>query len=73
MKKNIVGNEIKKRREKLMLSYTQLSELLRDHCVTLSETEIEQIEQFTRPVYDIELIAICNALGCTPDDLFTEK
>ena len=71
--KNIVGNEIKKRREELGLSHIQLSAMLRDNCVTLSETEIEQIEQFTRPVYDIELIAICNALGCSPDDLFIKK
>lgn len=73
--RNIVGPRIKEARytEGRRLTQHQLAARLQTLGVDLDRTAISKIESRRRPITDIEIIAICKALGIRVEDLFSDR
>lgn len=67
---NIIGENIAIARKKAKLSQQKLSDMLELEPVYICRGSISRIEHGERAVTDIEIKAICNILGCTPNELF---
>lgn len=63
--KNLIGNRVRQARHKTKPKVTQTDLLARlaVRGINLEKTTISKIEAKTRPVTDIELVAIADALG----------
>lgn len=63
--KNLIGNRVRQARRKAKPKVTQTDLLARLSIrgIDLEKTTISKIEAKTRPVTDIELVAIADALG----------
>ena len=68
MSKNIIGKRVRIAREKQKPKVTQIDLLARLDVrgLPLEKTTISKIEAGTRPVSDIELVAIADSLYVTP-------
>ena len=62
-KKNLIGSNLKKLRQKLKISQQQLSDKLELYGVYVCRGSVSRIEDYSRTVTDIELYAIAEALG----------
>ena len=69
-RKNLIGENLKSLRTKLKMSQRALSEKLELQGVYVCRGSISRIEDYSRTVTDIELYAIAEALGVTPDELY---
>ncbi|MBR6728069.1 MAG: helix-turn-helix transcriptional regulator [Clostridia bacterium] len=69
-RKNLIGENLKRLRTKLKMSQRALSEKLELQGVYVCRGSISRIEDYSRTVTDIELYAIAEALGVTPDELY---
>lgn len=69
-KKNLIGGNLKKLRTKLKISQQELSCKLELLGVYVCRGSISRIEDYSRTVTDIELIAIAEALGVDPKELY---
>ena len=72
-KKNLIGENLKRLRRKAKMSQQLLSTKLELLGVYVCRGSISRIEDFSRTVTDIELFAIAEALGVTPDALYSAK
>lgn len=65
IQRNLIGDRVKKARHKSKPKMTQTDLLARlaVRGIELEKTSISKIEAKTRPVTDIELVAIAEALG----------
>lgn len=61
-KSNVIGNLIKKYREKNNLNKVELCKMLQLHAVYLTGTELKRIEEGEMIVKDFELIGLCKVL-----------
>ncbi|SCG81803.1 transcriptional regulator [Proteiniborus sp. DW1] len=63
--KNLIGNRVRQARHRVKPKVTQIDLLARlaVRGIELDKTTISKIEAKTRPVTDIELVAIADALG----------
>ena len=68
--KNLIGGNLKKLRTKLRLSQQDLSTKLELLGIYICRGSISRIEDYSRTVTDIELLAIVEALGVDPKDLY---
>ncbi len=68
--KNLIGGNLKKLRTKLKLSQQDLSTKLELLGIYICRGSISRIEDYSRTVTDIELLAIAEALGVDPKDLY---
>lgn len=69
-KANVIGKNIKKYRELRGYSQRALSDKLALLGVTIYHNEISKIENEKLFVKDYEIIAFCNVLNITKDELF---
>lgn len=67
IQRNLIGERVKQARNKFKPKITQLDLLARlaIRGIELEKTSISKIEAKTRPVSDIELVAIADALNVT--------
>ena len=72
-KKNLIGANLKKIRTELKMSQQLLSTKLELLGVYVCRGSISRIEDFSRTVTDIELFALAQVLGVTPDELYSSK
>ncbi len=70
---NIIGNKLKRTRERLNISQEELSNKLSLLGITLYQSDIFSIEHNKRTVRDYELWGICNILKIKAEDLFEPK
>lgn len=65
MERNLIGDRVKEARLKVKPKITQSDLLARlaTRGIELEKTSISKIEAKTRPVTDIELVALADALG----------
>ena len=72
--KNVVGSRIREVRHRSgkRVTQDQLAARLQALGVDLDRTAISKIETGRRPVTDIEIIALCDALGVTVAEIFGE-
>ncbi len=70
--KNLIGSNLKRFRKKLKISQQALSNKLELQGVYICRGSISRIEDCSRTVTDIELVAIANALGIDPHELYSE-
>lgn len=68
-KKNIIGSQILKLREKSGWSKKELAAKLQVMGSDLSELSVHRIEQGTRLVRDIEMNDLCRIFSVTPDQI----
>lgn len=68
--KNLIGGNLKKLRTKLKISQQDLSTKLELLGIYICRGSISRIEDYSRTVTDIELLAIAEALGVDPKDLY---
>lgn len=63
--RNLIGDRVKQARNKVKPKITQLDLLARLEVrgIVLEKTAVSKIEAKTRPVTDIELVALADALG----------
>ncbi|MBQ7896912.1 MAG: helix-turn-helix transcriptional regulator [Clostridia bacterium] len=71
-KKNLIGANVKKLREKAKMSQRELSVLLEVKGVYVCRGSISRIEDYSRTVTDIELFAISEVLGVNVNELFVK-
>ena len=73
--KNIVGPRVRAARYQLgqRVTQEQLAARLQTLSVDLDQTAISKIESGKRPITDIEIVAICEALGIKVSTLFAEE
>jgi transcriptional regulator with XRE-family HTH domain len=73
--RNIVGPRIREARYRSgqRVTQEQLAARLQTLNVDLDQTAISKIESGKRPITDIEIVAICKALGITVSTLFNEQ
>jgi len=73
-RKNIAGERIRAARlsEKPSATQQDISARLQFHGVTLSASSIGKIENGTRPVTDVQIIAFAKALKVTPEWLIQQ-
>ena len=71
--KNIVGGRIKRARQKLMLSQSNLAAKLQLEKITLDQKAISRIETGDRFVADYELLAFSKVLKVSVQWLLTES
>jgi len=73
-RKNIVGERIRAARlsEKPPATQEDVSARLQLHGVTLSASSIGKIENGTRPVTDLQIVAFAKALKVTPEWLIKQ-
>ena len=71
--KNVVGQRIREARYRADRRVTQdeLAARLQAMGVAVDRTAISKIEGGSRPITDVEIIAICQALGLTVASLFS--
>ena len=69
-KKNLIGENLKKLRIKRKMSQQALSDKLELYGVYVCHGSVSRIEDYSRTVTDIELIAISKVLHVSLDDLF---
>ena len=72
--KNVVGPRIRDARlgARRKVSQAELAARLQAMGVELDQTAISRIENGERQVTDVEVLAICRALGVTVGSLFTD-
>ena len=70
-KKNLIGTNLKKIREKQKMSQQELSNKLELLGVYVCRGSVSRIEDYSRTVTDIELFAIAEVLGVTPAELYS--
>lgn len=70
--KNLIGSNLKRFRKKLKISQQALSNKLELQGVYICRGSISRIEDCSRTVTDIELVAIANALGIDPHELYSK-
>ena len=68
-KSNVVGNLIKKYRNKKKLKPIQMCKLLELHAVYIDSTELKRIEDGKQIVKDFELIGFCKVLEIDYEEL----
>ena len=73
-RKNIVGERIRTARlsEKPPATQEDVSARLQLHGITLSASSIGKIENGTRPVTDLQIVAFAKALKVTPEWLIQQ-
>ena len=69
-KKNLIGNNLKKIRKAKKISQQELSNKLELLGVYVCRGSVSRIEDGSRTVTDIELLAIAKILGVSINDLF---
>jgi DNA-binding XRE family transcriptional regulator len=67
---NLVGPQVKRRREELQLTQEQLAAQLQVNGLDISRSTLGQIEVRLRCVIDSELIVLAKTLKVTTDELF---
>ncbi len=67
--KNIIYNNLKKQREKIGISQSNLAAKLQVLNVNIDQQMISKIEKNKRQVTDYELACICKCLSITPNVL----
>lgn len=71
---NIIGKNIEKFRRKSGLSQVELAAAMCvEKKINMQRTTISQIECGTRAIKDKEILALCQLLDVTPNDLFGYK
>lgn len=71
---NAIGKNLEKLRKKSGLSQVELAAAMAvEKKIGMERTTISQIECGTRAVKDKEVIAFCEILGITPNELFGVK
>ncbi len=68
-RKNICSARVKEARKKLNLSQGNLAAKLQIEGVNIERDSVSRIELGTRFVADYELVALCKALGVSPEYL----
>ena len=73
--RNVVGPRIREARYRSgrRVTQEQLAARLQSQGIGIERTTISKIEAGKRPVTDLEIIAICNALGIKVATLFGEE
>lgn len=71
-KKNLIGTNLKKIREKQKMSQQELSNKLELLGVYVCRGSVSRIEDFSRTVTDIELFAIAEVLRIDPKELYSK-
>ena len=72
-KMNLIGENLKKFRQKQKMSQQMLSNKLELLGVYVCRGSISRIEDYSRTVTDIELFAIAKVLGVDPKELYGEQ
>ena len=72
-KKNLIGANVKKLREKAKMSQRELSVQLEVKGVYVCRGSVSRIEDYSRTVTDIELFAISGVLGVNVNELFVKQ
>ena len=72
--RNVVGPRIRQARYRSdqRITQEQLAARLQSLGIKIDRTAISKIEAGTRPVTDVEIVGICQALGITVATLFGE-
>ena len=71
-KKNLIGTNLKKIREKQKMSQQELSNKLELLGVYVCRGSVSRIEDYSRTVTDIELFAIAEVLRIDPKELYSK-
>ena len=73
--RNVVGPRVREARYKAGRKVTQaeLAARLQTFGLDMDRTAVSKIESGKRPVSDLEIVAICKALGVRVTDLFPEE
>lgn len=72
-KKNRIGSALRKLRTERKMSQEELSNKLELLGVYVCRGSVSRIEDHSRTVTDIELYAIAEVLGVTPDELYSHQ
>ena len=72
-KNNICGNNIAKFRKELKISQRKLADKLQLIGLDVDKNAVQRMESGQRFITDIEIPYICSALGCTLEELFSNK
>ena len=70
---NLIGKNVAKRRKELGMSQKQLSEKLELYAVYICRGSVSRIEDCSRTVTDIELVALSEALNLPLEDLIDKS
>ena len=71
--KNLIGENLKKLRIKMNISQQELSNKLELLGVYVCRGSVSRIEDYSRTVTDIELVAIAEVLGVDPKELYGKE
>ncbi len=72
-KKNLIGEKVERRRKELGLSQKQVSEKLELLAVYVCRGSVSRIEDCSRTVTDVELLALSKVLGIPVQDLLDKN
>lgn len=72
-KKNLIGENVKRVREKLGMSQAELSAKLELSAVYVCRGSVSRIEDYSRTVTDMELFAIAKVLGVEITELIDKN
>lgn len=72
--KNVIGAKVREARNRAprRISQDELASKLQTMGLTIDRSAISKIEIGIRPITDIEILGICEALGIKVTDLFTK-
>ena len=72
-RKNLIGENLEKRRKEIGWSQKELSEKLELYAVYICRGSISRIEDYSRTVTDIELFALSKVLNIPIEELIDGK